>query len=89
MGDVLRQIEDWLEDEQGQPVFWLKGTAGNGKSTIAQTIAEIAFADGKLGASFFCSWNSKDRSNIKGILPTLTFQLTYQYPGFESCCSKS
>ena len=36
--------------EQDQRVFWLNGT---GKSTIAQTFAEISFADGKLGARFF------------------------------------
>lgn len=83
MGDVLRQIEDWLEDEQGQPVFWLKGTAGNGKSTIAQTIAEIAFADGKLGASFFCSRDFKDRRNIRAIFPTLAYQLAHRYPCFR------
>jgi len=38
-----------------QRIFWLNGLAGTGKSTIAQTFAEMAFADGKLGASFFCS----------------------------------
>jgi len=51
---VLQQLEDWLEEGQGQHVFWLNGLAGTGKSTIAQTFAEVTFAEGKLGASF-CS----------------------------------
>ena len=81
--DVLLQLEDWLENEQGQRVFWLNGLAGTGKSTIAQTFAEVTFAEGKLGASFFCSRNFEDRSNLQAILPTLAFQLAYRYPAFR------
>ena len=81
--DLLLQLEHWLEDEQSQPIFWLNGLAGTGKSTIAQTFAEIAFAEGKLGASFFCSRDFENRSNIQAIFPTLAFQLAYQYPCFR------
>ena len=81
--DVLLQLEHWLEDEQGQHVFWLNGLAGTGKSTIAQTFAEIMFAEGKLGASFFCSRDFEDRSNIQMIFPTLAIQLAYRYPPFR------
>ena len=81
--DVFSQLEDWLENEQGQRVFWLNGLAGTGKSTIAQTFAEITFAEGKLGASFFCSRDFEDRSNIQAIFPTLAFQLAYRYPRFR------
>ena len=80
---VLWEIENWLMDEQGKRIFWLNGLAGTGKSTIAQTVAETAFADGKLGASFFCSRDFQDRSNLRMIFPTLAFQLAYQYPGFR------
>ena len=41
------------------------------------------FADGKLGASFFCSRDFEDRSNLEAIFPTLSFQLAYQYPPFR------
>ncbi|KAF9645378.1 WD40 repeat-like protein [Thelephora ganbajun] len=81
--DVLLQLEDWLKDEHGQRVFWLNGLAGTGKSTIAQTFAEIAFAEGKLGAGFFCSRDFEGRSNLQAIFPTLAFQLAYQYPPFR------
>ena len=60
-------------------MFWLNGLAGTGKSTIAQTFAEISFADGKLGASFFCSRDFEGRSNLQAIFPTLAFQLAYRY----------
>ena len=81
--EILLQLEDWLEDNQGQRVFWLNGLAGTGKSTIAQTFAEITSGEGKLGASFFCSRGVDDRSNIKAIFPTLAFQLAYRYPEFR------
>ena len=64
-------------------MFWLNGLAGTGKSTIAQTFAEMSFADGKLGASFFCSHDFKDRSDLRKIFPTLAFQLAYRYPRFR------
>jgi len=81
--DVLRDIEHWFTSEQGQRVFWLNGLAGTGKSTIAQTFAETMFADGNLGASFFCSRDFEDRSNLQMIFPTLAFQLACQYPRFR------
>ena len=80
--DVLLQLEHWLKDEQDHRLFWLNGLAGTGKSTIAWTFAEISFADGDLGASFFCSRDFDDRSNLQAIFPTLAFQLAYQYPQF-------
>ena len=81
--DVLLELEHWLKDKQDHRVFWLNGLAGTGKSTIAQTFAEITFADGILGASFFCSRYSEARSNLKSIFPTLAFQLAYRYTQFR------
>ena len=81
--DILAQLECWLNDEEDKRVFWLNGLAGTGKSTIAQTFAEMSFADGKLGASFFCSRDFEDRNNLKTIFPTLAFQLAHRYPPFR------
>ena len=80
---VLRDIEHWLMSEENQRIFWLNGLAGTGKSTIAQTFAETAFANGELGASFFCSRDFEGRSNLQAIFPTLAFQLAYQYSAFR------
>ena len=77
-------IEHWTRDSHKSPVYWLNGLAGTGKSTIAQTIAERMFADGRLGASFFCSRDFDDRSNLQFIFPTLAVQLARRYPEFRS-----
>ena len=81
---VLNEIELWTKDFNKSPVFWLNGLAGTGKTTIAQTVSERAFADGLLGASFFCSRDFGDRSDLRFISPTLAFQLAHKYPTFRS-----
>ena len=81
---MLNEIESWVKDFNQSPVFWLNGLAGTGKSTIAQTISERTFADGELGASFFCSRDFEDRSDLHFIFPTLAFQLAHKFPKFRS-----
>ena len=81
---VLDEIELWTRDFNKPPVYWLNGLAGTGKSTIAQTVAERIFADGQLGASFFCSRDFEDRSNLQFIFPTLAVQLARKYAKFRS-----
>ena len=80
----MDEIESWSKDFKMSPVYWLNGLAGTGKSTIAQTIAEHVFADGRLGASFFCSRDFADRRDLHYIFPTLAFQLAHRYPEFRS-----
>ncbi|KAF9642193.1 hypothetical protein BDM02DRAFT_3193718 [Thelephora ganbajun] len=81
---VLNDIESWARDFEKPPIFWLNGLAGTGKSTIAQTISEQVFANGLLGASFFCSRDFEDRNDLRLIFPTLAFQLAHKYPTFRS-----
>ena len=81
---VLNEIGSWIKDFGKCPILWLKGLAGTGKSTIAQTVSEWCFADGLLGASFFCSRKFKDRSDLHVVFPTLAFQLAHKYPAFRS-----
>ena len=81
---MLNEIESWVNDPDKSPVFWLNRLAGTGKSTIAQTIAERLFAEGRLGASFFCSRDFEDRGNLHFLFPTLAFQLAHKYPSFRT-----
>ena len=81
---MLNEIDSWTKDFNQSPVFWLNGLAGTGKSTIAQTVSQWILADGQLGASFFCSRDFEDRSNLHFIFPTLAFQLAHKFPQFRS-----
>ena len=81
---VLDEIELWTCDFDRPPVYWLNGLTGTGKSTIAQTIAERIFADGRLGASFFCSRDFEDRRSLQLIFPTIAVQLARTHAEFRS-----
>ena len=81
---VLDCIKRWVKDPQERHVFWLNGLAETGKSTIAQTFAEMVANDGTLGASFFCSQDYLERKELKNIFPTLSYQLACRYPAFRS-----
>ena len=77
---VLEEIKLWAMDFDKPAVFGLSGLPGTGKSTIARTVAESLSRDGLLGASFFCSRNDQDLSNLKAIFPTLAVQLADSFP---------
>src|SRR5260221_6725970 len=86
--EILDSIQRWFKGEllqtddilqmkgnaKGQ-IFWLDGVAGTGKSTIAQTIANHYDETGELGASFFCSRDDAECSNVNLIFPTIAYQL--------------
>ena len=82
--EVLSEIGRWLVSEEERQVFWLNGLAGTGKSTIMQTFAKTSSADDRLGASFFCSRDFANRSDLQAIFPTLAFQLAYRYTKFRT-----
>ena len=82
--NYLSDIEIWAWDFDRPLIYWLNGLAGTGKTTIVKTIAERLFADGLLGASFFCSRDFEDRRNLQLIFPTLAVQLARKYAEFRS-----
>src|SRR5882762_9026543 len=64
-------------------IFWLDGVAGTGKSTIAQTVANHLNRTHELGASFFCSRDDAECSNISLLFPTIAYQLSLFNPSFQ------
>ena len=50
--DVLNHIKTWLDDLNGPNIFWLSGSPGSGKTTIASTV--VADFDCFSGQFFFC-----------------------------------
>ena len=75
-------------NRQGR-IFWLDGLAGTGKSTIAQTVADHFDKAHALGASFFCSRDDADCSNIGLVFPTIAYQLSLFNASFQKHLSKA
>ncbi|KLU92350.1 hypothetical protein MAPG_11296 [Magnaporthiopsis poae ATCC 64411] len=76
--DLLADIHRWIEDPNGKGIFWLRGMAGTGKSTISRTVAKT-LADKKVpSASFFFKKGEGDRGRAAMFFPTILAQLLPQ-----------
>ncbi|KAJ3491271.1 hypothetical protein NLG97_g5627 [Lecanicillium saksenae] len=77
---ILQEITAWAQDATSEPIFWLRGMAGTGKSTIARTIAKAFDADGQLGATFFFKKGEADRGSLAKFFMTLAADLIKRRP---------
>jgi adenylylsulfate kinase-like enzyme len=81
--NALNTIQSWAESSDGEPIFWLVGMAGTGKSSIARTVANCLNKRRQffsrepqldertiLGATFFMSQEDPDRNTAKLVFPT-------------------
>jgi hypothetical protein len=81
--ELLRRVKEWAEDPYGQCIFWLKGMAGTGKSTISRTVAQSFADNGQLGASFFFKRGEGNRGNAALFFTTVAAQLIAKEPALE------
>jgi hypothetical protein len=79
---LLNDIMDWFSDD-GPSVYWLRGFAGTGKTTIARSVADLAEQQGLLGASFFFSRTDVARQRAGAVLPTIAYQLAKWRPALR------
>ena len=82
--EELEKLMDWMDDEGERRMYVLTGLAGTGKTTIAKSAADLANGKHILGASFFCSRASDERSNMQLIFPTIAFQLSHYSTDFRA-----
>lgn len=78
--ELLDQICKWVEEEEAEPIFWLNGMAGTGKSTIARTVAKILSEKGQLGATFFFKQGETDRGSLSKFFTTIAADLVKSRP---------
>ncbi|KAJ7593641.1 hypothetical protein C8J56DRAFT_1160469 [Mycena floridula] len=72
--EVLKQLDQWARGH-GEPVHWLSGPAGAGKSTIAHTVAQQCDENHCLAFSYFFSRRYTNRSNLSAFIPTFVYTL--------------
>lgn len=73
--EVLAQIRTWANGGGERRMYWLKGMAGTGKSTIALTIAREYHGSRRLGASFFFQRGGGDLGSATEFAATVSSQL--------------
>ncbi|KAL4874699.1 hypothetical protein BJY04DRAFT_224751 [Aspergillus karnatakaensis] len=85
---TIEKIRQWATRRHAEPVFWLQGIAGSGKTTVAKTVAEIISKEGNLGASFFFSRQGGDRANASKFFGTVAYQLAVRLVPFRSLLTR-
>ncbi|KAL9005217.1 MAG: hypothetical protein Q9188_001977 [Gyalolechia gomerana] len=81
--DVLQQIMKWTVDTSPRCIFWLKGLAGTGKSTIATTIASRLKAKSTHLATYFFKRGHSDLAHVRKLVPTIVRQLSGFSPSYR------
>jgi hypothetical protein len=83
--EVIRRIIEWIDGRSDQPICWLYGAAGSGKSAISKSVAELCAGVNRLGASFFFIRNAGRRSGFTSFISTLAYHLAFSVPAIKSC----
>ncbi|CUA78441.1 putative WD repeat-containing protein all2124 [Nostoc sp, PCC 7120] [Rhizoctonia solani] len=84
----LEKLKTWARDPSAEPVYWINGMAGTGKTTIAYTLCDELDKTDELAASFFCTRLLPECRDIRLIIPTIAYQLSrFSYP-FRHALSK-
>ena len=78
---ILQRILNWVESSSRERILWLSGSAGTGKSAIAQTISERCKQNGRLAATFFFLRASSERNTSERLVATLAYQIALSVPG--------
>lgn len=80
---ILEGILTWIKEPSvSQPVLWLYGPAGVGKSAIMQTIAERLSESyrAQYAGSFFFANGVTGRKEGRSLFPTLSYQIAVNLP---------
>ncbi|KAH9225242.1 hypothetical protein K456DRAFT_1776097 [Colletotrichum gloeosporioides 23] len=86
---IRETIHHWADDDSAEPLFWLVGPAGTGKSTIARTVADCFATEKRVIAGYFFKRGERGRNDTSRLFPTLAMQLAEVIPAFKSRLRKS
>jgi tetratricopeptide (TPR) repeat protein len=73
-------LVDWAANNAEQSIFWLSGLGGVGKTTVIKSVCDKLAKLGVLGAAFFISRSSAERTNPQNIVRSIVHQLAYYQP---------
>ena len=78
--EVIGKIIRWIDGNSDQPVCWLNGAAGAGKSAISRTVARLCEGSNRLCASFFFFRGAGRRSTITHFISTIAYSIVLSIP---------
>ncbi|KAF7770782.1 hypothetical protein Agabi119p4_6756 [Agaricus bisporus var. burnettii] len=81
---IRERLMRWLVHEYHEwKMLWVRGSAGTGKSAVAQSFADSCEDKEILGASYFFS-RTAGRDKLETVVPTLVYQLARSVPEYHS-----
>jgi hypothetical protein len=86
--EVIRKIFEWIEGGSDQPVCWLNGAAGSGKSAISRTVAHLCERSDQLCASYFFFRGAGRRSTITHFISTIAYSMALSIPATKPYVEK-
>ncbi|KAJ3568344.1 hypothetical protein NP233_g5779 [Leucocoprinus birnbaumii] len=83
--DYIEQITDWAlnTSDHKEPVLWMHGPFGVGKTAVAQTCAEALERKKKLIATLFFSRSNTGRDDPQSVFPSITYQVATSCEAFS------
>ncbi|RYO66330.1 hypothetical protein AA0116_g2938 [Alternaria tenuissima] len=85
--DLLREIHSWADREDDGCIFWLRGLAGTGKSTVARTVARSYHEKQRLAASFFFSRGGSDVGHAGKFVTNIAVDIANNVPALRQYIS--
>ena len=87
---LLSRIIAWVADPQERSdtprrnTYWLYGSPGIGKTSLAHSICASLYKGKHLAGAFFCRRDDPHLSETRNILPTLIYKLAITFPPFRN-----
>ncbi len=87
---LLNQITDWVANKSGQEnvlqrnTYWIYGSPGIGKTSLAHSICASLHERSHLAAAFFCRRDDPNLSEPINILLTFIHELAIHFPPFRT-----
>src|SRR5258706_1212746 len=91
---LVNHIMDWVANKSGQEnvlqgnVYWVYGSPGIGKTSLAHSICASLHERHHLGGAFFCQRDDPRLSEPRNILPTFINKLAILFPPFRTIVAK-
>ncbi|KAF5360377.1 hypothetical protein D9756_005187 [Leucocoprinus leucothites] len=83
--EYITLITNWVlgVSDRIEPILWMRGPFGIGKSAVAQSCAEALAPLNKLAATLFFSRSNGDRDDPQRVFTSIAYQIAVKYPSFR------
>ncbi|KAL5083666.1 hypothetical protein Trisim1_001042 [Trichoderma cf. simile WF8] len=86
---IQETIIEWANKDSAEPLFWLSGPAGTGKSTIARTVADVLNGEDRLVAGYFFKRGQQGRNGTARLFSTIAMQMIEKIPSMREYLRRS